>query len=60
MYANTNYSQVYYEAITLNIVLFIKLNVRNFALHSNSLNLMELHIRYICDLIAKPGTILHF
>ena len=40
MYANTiaNYSQVYYEAITLNIVLFAKLNVCQFALCSNSPN----------------------
>ena len=59
MYANTSYSQVYYEAITLNIVLFAKLNVRQFALCSNLLNLMVLHIRYICELIGKSGTILH-
>ena len=51
---NVRQYQVYYEAITLNIVLFAKLNVCQFALCSNSLNLMELRIRYICDLIAKP------
>ena len=44
MYTNINYNHVYFELIlvkqsTLNIVLFAKLNVCQFALHSNSSNL---------------------